>query len=290
MQIFQSELFSKASYELGESAFWWPERATWCWVDILGYALYMVDKEGHAQKFDMGEYVSTIVPVEGSNELMLGLKARVASFTPEQGLGRTLAVLDNNPSLRCNDGKCDPAGRLWIGTMHLITQAGTGSLYCLDQTRPPVIKVAQLDVPNGIVWQDDKMYFIDSHTGRVQEFAYDVHTGNIDWRRNAVVIPRELGLPDGMAMDEEGMLWIAQWGGCGVYRWNPVTGELLAKIEVPALHVSSCSFGGADMQEMIITTAREGLTAEQLEQYPLSGSVFHAKLPVKGLPVNHFRY
>ncbi|RBL88805.1 SMP-30/gluconolactonase/LRE family protein [Chitinophaga flava] len=290
MQIYQSELFSQGPFELGEGAFWWPERSSWCWADILGHSLYMMDKEGHRTKYHIGEYVSMMVPVQGSQELLLGLQGRVVRFSPEQGLGRTLAVLDGNPGIRCNDGKCDPAGRLWIGTMHLITQKDNGALYCVERNQPPLIKIAQVSISNGIVWYGDKMYFNDTATGMVREYAYEVNSGEIRFVRNAVIIPGELGCPDGMTIDEEGMLWVAHWGGGGVYRWNPVTGELLGKIEVPVLQVSSCVFGGPDMQEMLITTAREHMTAQQIEAYPLSGSVFHARLPFKGLPVNYFKY
>jgi sugar lactone lactonase YvrE len=134
------------------------------------------------------------------------------------------------------------------------------------------------------------MYYNDTLTGTVQEFSYDVHTGDIKFIRVAVHLPPELGLPDGMAADSNGMLWIAQWGGFGVYCWNPVTGKLLGKVEVPAPNVSSCAFGGEGMDEMLITTAREHLTNSQLNEYPLSGSVFHVRLPVKGLPANYFKY
>ncbi|NSL90641.1 SMP-30/gluconolactonase/LRE family protein [Chitinophaga sp. Mgbs1] len=290
MEIFQASLFSAEQYELGEGAFWWPERAVWCWVDILGHTLYMQDPAGRRSTFHIGEYVSVMVPVAGSGELLLGLQGRVVRFSPEQGLGRMLTVLDGNPGMRCNDGGCDPAGRLWIGTMHLITQHDNGALYCVEGNRPPVIRLAQVSIPNGIVWKGDLMYFTDTATNMIQEYRYDVEKGTVSQPRRAVTVPAELGSPDGMTIDSEGMLWVAHWGGRGVYRWNPVSGELLAHIEIPALQVSSCIFGGPDMQDMLITTAREHMTAEQLQQYPLSGSLFHVKLPYKGLPVNYFKY
>jgi sugar lactone lactonase YvrE len=104
-----------------------------------------------------------------------------------------------------------------------------------------------------------------------------------------VNIPPETGSPDGMCIDEEGMLWIAQWNGFGVYRWNPITGKLLDKIEVPVPQVSSCAFGGNDFDELFITTAREHFTEEQKAQYPESGSVYIAKPGVRGVRKNIFR-
>ena len=134
------------------------------------------------------------------------------------------------------------------------------------------------------------MYYNDTHTGTVQEFNYDEQTGEIVFTRIAVKVPEELGWPDGMAIDADGMLWVAHWGGNGVYCWHPDTGALLAKVEVPAPHVSSCAFGGPGGNELLITTAREHMTAAEIAKYPLSGSVFHVRLPVKGMPVNYFKY
>jgi sugar lactone lactonase YvrE len=123
----------------------------------------------------------------------------------------------------------------------------------------------------------------------VQAFSFDAESGDIVFERKAVGIPAEMGTPDGMAMDEEGMLWIAHWGGFGVYRWNPLNGKLISKIEVPAPQVSSCAFWGKDLDELIITTARENMTMEEWRKFPHSGDVFIAKPGVKGIPLNKCR-
>ena len=290
MEVYQPAVLSHLSCELGEAACWWPQRRSWCWVDILGHCIYIRDEAGRQQQFATGTYVTTLVPVEGRNELLAGLKDGVAFFSPERGLGPLIATVDDRNDMRCNDGKCDPAGRLWIGTMHMPPQDGLASLYCITGKQPPVVKLSGVTISNGLVWIGDKMYYNDTLTGTVQEFNYNVDTGEIMFVRVALHLPQELGLPDGMAADSNGMLWIAQWGGFGVYCWNPVTGKLLGKVEVPAPNVSSCAFGGEGMDEMLITTAREHLTNSQLNEYPLSGSVFHVRLPVKGLPANYFKY
>lgn len=290
MKIYQASLLSALTCELGEGACWWPERTSWCWVDILGFSIYTRDINGFQQRFDTGGYVTTLAPVAGRNELVAGLKDGIAFFSPEQGMGRRIAVLEERSQVRCNDGKCDPEGRLWIGTMQMPPEEGTGNLYCIGGKGAPELKLAGVTISNGLVWAGNKMYYNDTHTGTVQEFSYDKLTGDIAFTRVAIHIPPELGQPDGMATDSEGMLWIAHWGGYGVYRWNPVTGQLLGKVEVPAPHVSSCAFGGPGMDELLITTAREHMAAAQLDEYPLSGSVFHVRLPIKGLPANYFKY
>ncbi|KAG4069371.1 hypothetical protein HA402_012224 [Bradysia odoriphaga] len=290
MKQYNASLFVQLTSELGEGACWWPERNSWCWVDILGHIIYMRDAEGRLQSFDAGGYVTTLVPVAGGKALLAGLKDGVALFSPEQGMGKNIAALENRPDVRCNDGKCDPAGRLWIGTMQMPANEGTGNLYCIAGAGAPVLKLAGVTISNGLVWKGDKMYYNDTHTRSIQEFSYDAESGDIAFTRVAVHIPPELGWPDGMAIDSEGMLWVAHWGGYGVYCWNPETGELLGKVAVPAPHVSSCAFGGPHMDELLITTAREHLTAAQIAEYPLGGSVFHVRLSIKGLPANYFKY
>lgn len=101
-----------------------------------------------------------------------------------------------------------------------------------------------------------------------------------------IQIPNETGSPDGMTIDEEGMLWIAHWGGFGVYRWNPHNGQLTDKIEVPVPQVSSCAFAGENLDYLVITTARENLKEEELRKYPESGSIFFIKVNVKGMVSN----
>ena len=145
-------------------------------------------------------------------------------------------------------------------------------------------KLSDISVSNGIVWSADgkRMYYIDSPTQQVQCFLFDEKTGNIEFEKIAITIDKASGSPDGMCMDEEGMLWIAQWDGFGVYRWNPLTGEMLDKIDVPVPQVSSCAFGGDNMDQLFITTARENMSKDDVKKYPLSGNVFIAEPGVKG--------
>ena len=98
-----------------------------------------------------------------------------------------------------------------------------------------------------------------------------------------------MGLPDGMTIDEEGMLWICLWGGKALSRWNPHTGKLLEKIDIPAFQVTSCAFGGKDLDTLYITSARTGLSDNELREYPLTGSLFSIQPGVKGLPMQSFK-
>jgi sugar lactone lactonase YvrE len=143
-----------------------------------------------------------------------------------------------------------------------------------------------LSISNGMGWSPDysTMYLIDSPTKKVFAFDYDLTTGNISNRRVVVTIPDELrGYPDGMATDQEGMIWVALWAGFKITRWNPQTGELLQSISIPAPNVTSCTFGGLNMNELYITTARKDMDEAALAQYPQAGSVFRLKTDVRGL-------
>jgi sugar lactone lactonase YvrE len=122
----------------------------------------------------------------------------------------------------------------------------------------------------------------------VQILAFDNDTGTLGEVLGTIPVPEAAGAPDGMTIDAEGNLWVALWGGFGVGCWDPATGRMIRKVEVPAPHVSSCAFGGGDLRTLFITTARSGLTEAQLAQYPLSGGLFAADTGARGLPPHHF--
>jgi sugar lactone lactonase YvrE len=132
------------------------------------------------------------------------------------------------------------------------------------------------------------MYFIDSPKRSVQAFQYNKEDNTIEFKKEVITIPKHLGTPDGMAIDAEGMLWIALYGGFSVGRWNPNTGELLEKIIMPVPNVTACAFGGEDLKTLFITTARQELTDAELDKYPQSGSLFSVKTSVKGVEKNIF--
>jgi len=141
-----------------------------------------------------------------------------------------------------------------------------------------------------LAWSLDNtgLYYIDSPTNKVQCFQFDEKTGEIAYEKDVIHIPNKMGSPDGMAIDEEGMLWIAQWGGFGVYRWNPMDGRCIGKVELPIPQITSCAFVGPDLDHLLITSAREDLSMEDLEKYPTSGDVYSLKMPVRGMLPNKF--
>jgi sugar lactone lactonase YvrE len=234
----------------------------------------------------------TLVVIDTDDRLILGMEGGLMRFDPDTGDSRWLLDLEKEyVKHRCNDGGVDREGRLWVGTLHRDFIQGVASLYCIGEDLVPQRKIADVTISNGIAWSEDdtRLYFIDSRRRSVESYLYDKRTGHLVFEKVAVQIPAGMGDPDGMAIDEEGMLWVAHWGGYGVYRWDPRTGALLDAIKVPAPHVSSCAFAGESLDHLVITTARQGLTPQQTAEYPHSGDVFVIQLPVKGTPARRCR-
>ncbi len=276
-------LYSSQCY-LGEGPLWHAKRKSCFWVDIERGMLYeyaWLDKSIKTWQFS---YKVTMVIEGRNNDLILSLNTSIAKFDLESEELTWLIDIETLNENRCNDGCCDSRGRLWVGTMHKKHLKNEGSLYCIDENKEVVKKVDNTTISNGLAWSLDntRLYFIDSPTQVVQSFIYDEQSAEIAFEKNCIHIPTTMGTPDGMTIDEEGMLWIAHFGGFGVYKWNPFTGEHLSTIKVPVPNVTSCAFAGEDLDQLIITTAQENLTEEQLKKYPQSGDVFIANPGVKG--------
>ncbi len=274
---------------LGEGPVWDDERKSCFWVDIENGILYQyhwLDKTVKSWKFN--HKVTLVIP-DDNGSLILALDRSIQRFDPESKKLEWLAGVDNSLiENRCNDGRCDSYGRLWIGTMNMNLTENCGALYCVNEQLQVAKKLEGVSISNGLAWSSDntRLFYIDTPTQVVKSFLFNEETGEIIFEKNVIVIPEETGSPDGMTIDEEGMLWIAHWGGHGVYRWNPLDGKLISKIEVPAPHVTSCAFVGDDLDHLIITTARQNLSENDLLQYPGSGDVFVAQTKVKGTRQN----
>lgn len=146
----------------------------------------------------------------------------------------------------------------------------------------------QVTISNGMAWTKDNktLYYIDSPTQQVNAYHFDLEKGLLQFDRTVIDIPISLGTPDVMCIDRAGKLWIAHYGGSGVYRWDPNSGKLIEKIELPVPNITSCAFGGENLDTLLVTTARENLNETQLFEYPLSGDVFLIQTNTKGFLPN----
>lgn len=288
-----AEVFIQTNNQLGEGPVWDHSRNELLWVDIEKKLLQFYRlNSGERTVFAFESRIGAAVPVENTNKYLLALQNGLALFNrDDQSLEYISDCESDLYSNRFNDGKCDPAGRFWIGSLDLQINVGKGSLYCLDLRFSVSRKLSGLTIPNGMAWTDDDktMYFTDTASRCVKQFDFEYETGAISNGKTVITVPEKLGWPDGMCIDREGMLWIANWGASCITRWNPYKGEMVDRVTVPAINVSSVCFGGENLDLLFITSARTGLTADELEKYPLSGSVFTYIPDVSGLKSIHFR-
>ncbi|PPL00039.1 SMP-30/gluconolactonase/LRE family protein [Parapedobacter indicus] len=270
---------------LGEGPLWLEKHRQLAWVDILKNEVFLYDfSQPKLRRFRYDKPVTLLVTTDAADKLIVAMQGGIAELSLHDGALTPLLPLESDkPNNRTNDGGCDPYGRLWVGTMDKQFKEGAGNLYMLNDGQF-VSRVRKTTIANGLVWSPDgqTMYFIDSPRKAVSAYAY-ASDGGITPLGDVVRIPEMLGGPDGMAIDEEGMLWIAHYGGYSVGRWNPHNGELLEKIAVPAPNVTACTFGGSEMKTLFITTARQEMSADQLMEYPLSGSLFYTDTNVAGV-------
>lgn len=276
---------------VGEGALWDEKAQVLYWVDILSNMLYCYNPvTGENRSWDVGEHVGTVV-LRASGGALLALRNGFASF--DFASGEVTMIVDPEeelPGNRFNDGKCDPAGRFWAGTMAYENQTTQGTLYRLDADMSVHKMVGDIGISNGIVWNraHDTMYYIDSMAYTVRAFDYDNATGAIANERVVVNVDKSMGLPDGMAIDAEDMLWVAHFGGSCVRRWNPLDGALLEQIGLPTAQITSCAFGGPNLDTLFITSAANGYGEAEFAREPLAGSLFAARLDVRGVPSFRF--
>ena len=277
---------------LGEGPVWDWRKQLLFWVDIEGKKLHQYNtltKESSEWGFE--EMIGAALPTE-KGDIILALESGLASFDcTAETLTRHKVLENSDPKMRYNDAKVGPEGTIWIGSMHKEFVPHTGNLFRVTKDLKASIQIANTTISNGMAWSSDKktFYYIDSTTHKVFAYDFEIGSDTISNKRILIEVPKDFGSPDGMCIDVEGMLWIAHWGDGCVRRWNPKTAKVLEKITVDAPHVTSCCFGGQDLDTLYITTARSGLSQEQQSKFPLSGGLFTYKPKVKGTPITYFK-
>ncbi len=282
------ELLMDAKATLGEGPAWDEKTQTLYWVDILEKKLHLFN--GIDRILQLEDYVGCVAPCK-DGQLILALRNGFWKLDPGSKDIKEIAVPAGEPAgNRFNDGKCDPAGRFLAGTMDMAERLSNGSLYSLSPDGQLKKLLRDLRISNGMTWspKHDILYFIDTPTREVKAFDYDGKTGDIGNPRVVVRIPEELGWPDGMTSDTDGHLWIGMWGGAQVTRWDAGEGKLLTQVKIPALNITSCVFGGKEMNELYVTSACNGMSESEIAAYPHSGGLFRLKTDVRGMPTFEF--
>lgn len=277
--------------ELGEGPCWDENEQALYWIDtdlkrVHKYCPY----EGNKEEYQLEQKIGAVVK-ENAETLICAMENGFYRISQRDGSQEFLCDPEaDKPDNLFNDGKCDKYGRFWAGTMNHNEVENQGTLYTFTSDNKCDLKLKNVTISNGIAWTEDykTMYYIDSATYRVEAFDYDIEHAAIRNKRIVIEFEPELGMPDGMTIDEDGNLWIAMWGGACVLHCDPVKGEIIKKIELPATNVTSCTFGGKNLDILYITTARAELSEAERKDQPYAGGLFQAKVGTKGFPSNRF--
>jgi sugar lactone lactonase YvrE len=282
------EIALRAEPMLGEGPTWDAGTGSLVWVDILGSAVH---------RFRPGPGTDEIIPVpqhvgaakpRTNGGLVLNLRDGIGLLDPAGGDPRWLVYWARD-GMRGNDAAVDPAGRLWAGTMRYDLASGGGFLARVDPGGRARVALPEVSISNGTGWSPDegRMYYVDTPTRRIDVFDYDAAAGEATNRRTFAEVTGTDGVPDGLCVDASGCVWVALFNGGQVRRYTPA-GVLDRTIEVPARQTTACCFGGDDLTDLYVTTAREGFTDADAAAQPLAGCLFVAPGIGTGLPSARF--
>ncbi|WP_413375536.1 SMP-30/gluconolactonase/LRE family protein [Alkalihalobacillus sp. 1P02AB] len=284
----KAQLLWEHSGELLEGPIWDEESKQLVFVDIKQQQLLFLEPETRQiKKFPFSHPVTSVGKVNGQ-EWLISTGNELVIFDTKREQSRKIAAIPAKKWMRFNDGKCDPFGRYWIGSMCEGNETEVASLYVLSDKNNLIEARVGMTISNGLAWNEELslMYFIDTPTQKVFAQTFNQETVSLREAESVIDLSSEKGYPDGMTIDASGDLWISMWGGGTVLCVNPQKGEVIDRIEVEADQVTSCTFGGPNYDTLFITTARIGLSDESLMEKPLAGSVFLCEMPVKGKPLN----
>ena len=283
----KAELFVDSRCELGEGPFWHPLLKRLFWFDILNQSLLSADANGHlVDRFTFKQPASAAAVID-EQTLAVATAGAILRFDVTTDTSTVMVPLEEDePGNRTNDGRVNPAGGFWIGTMSRRggQDEGVGAVY---QYRAGELQTVLdgITIPNSICFSPDGRiaYFADTMTDTIRRCAIDPATGLPVGEWTDFAVTAGLGSPDGSVVDSQGYLWNARWGGSCVVRHAP-DGSIDRVVELPVSRVTCPAFGGDDLKTLYITSAREHMTPEELEREPLAGSVFSIGVDVPGQP------
>ena len=288
------------TYELGESPFWHPVEQQLYWVDIPGKQIHRCNIfMGSIESWAMPSEPGSMAPAQ-SGGLVVALRDGIYRARDWGGASHKLAEAQHDTgTTRFNDGKADPTGRFWAGTMYEPRTTASAQLFSLNGGTLEV-KVSHATIANGLAWSPDAktIYWADTPTHTVRAWCWNPSTNAMSRERVFKQWPGKPdgwqfglsaygGRPDGAAVDVEGNYYVAMYEGARICKLSP-SGVELASIPVPAQCPTMPCFGGDDLKTLYVTTARQNRSAAELLVYPDSGCVFSMRVDVPGLPVNFY--
>lgn len=279
--------------QVGESPIWDYKYNRLLWIDTQGSLFIYTPNDGKNIEIKLDRMIGTVIPYK-KDTVLVGLQDGIYEISL---ISRELKFISDpegrDAGNRYNDGKCDAEGRLWIGTMDKDCTPKKAGFFVIDTNGigRRVLSDITITISNGVIWSVDnkKMYYQDTPTRNISAFDFDIEKGVISNRQEIIHLPDTLGTPDGNTIDEEGMIWVANWDAACVTRWNPKTGELLQRIDVPALNVTAVAFGGENLEDLYITTASLYMPEDKAKNYPEAGKLFVVKPGVKGVRCNYWK-
>ena len=285
----EATLVLDAGAHVAESPLWDASTGCLLWVDIEREEVHHFDPStGNDRMIDVGQSVGAVVGRRRGG-YVLAVADGFAVLESDGSVSRLVSVEAEIPENRMNDGKCDPRGRFFAGTVARDFASPSGSLYRLDADLTVRRMLAGVWASNGMGWSLDGrlMYYVDSLAHSVDVLDFDLETGEAVNRRKLVQIPPSDGNPDGMTVDRAGYLWVAFWGGWAIRRFAP-DGNFVMQVDLPVANVTSCAFGGPLFNDLYITTASKGLSPKERSERPHAGGIFRVSLETGGFAASRF--
>lgn len=288
--MIQAECVVENGDRLGEVPLWSARDACLYWIDVRRPALQSYDPVSHhVERFELPEVVGSFCERQ-SGGMLLALKSGLHTFDlVTREITPWLQLEPNLPNNRLNDGKCDRQGRFWVGSMNDGDRLPTGSLYRVDGNKKNAALLSGITIPNSLAWSPDGrlMYFADTPQLRIMVFDFDIDEGVL---RNARIF-RDMadhpGRPDGATVDVDGCVWNAEVRASRVVRYTPA-GKIDKVVQLPVTGVTSCGFGGTNLDTLYITSATQLLSEEERATQPLAGALFAANVGTQGVAETPF--
>jgi sugar lactone lactonase YvrE len=278
-----------ARCRLGEGPWWDADGDALWFVDLLNHRVHRFSPStGGHRAYDAPETVSFVVGTRGAR-MLVAFRRSLAFLDPATGDFEHFASIDvGSTRNRLNDGGCDAAGRLWIGSTAPDDEHGA-CLWRVDPDGEVTVAARGLGIVNGPGWSPDgrTMYLADSPKKLIHACDFDAERGTLGERRLFADLTAGDAFPDGLAVDEEGCVWSAQWQGSAVIRFAP-DGRESGRIDMPVPIATCCCFGGPSLRDLYVTTASVGMDEDALERHLPSGDLFHVSTAVPGLPKHRF--
>jgi sugar lactone lactonase YvrE len=290
MKTLKIDVVHNEAMQVGECPLWHDVESALYWVDINGLTVNRVHPaSGKFSSWKMASEPSAIA-ADGDNNLVVATRFGFVRLNTSTGEIADICPAPYDTAItRFNDGRVDPAGRFWVGTMYEPRDKPAAEMYVLERDALRLAWSGNMTNSNGLAWTPDgrTMFHADTTSHRIDRYDFDPATGAVANGRNLVVFSTDKnaadygGRPDGAAVDAEGNYWVAMFEGGRLLKLSP-EGELLREIALPVRCPTAVAFGGADLHVLYITSASHGRSAAEIEQYPLTGKVLCMRVDVAG--------